>query len=49
MMKEEGKFYIRDFEQTEQDKANEKVKKRKRADVDGYGDGEEVDSDLEDD
>ena len=48
MMKEAGKFFIRDLEQAEQDKQDEKVKKRKRADVDGYGAGEEVDSDLED-
>jgi hypothetical protein len=49
MMKEAGKFFIRDLEQTAQDKEEEKAKKRKRADVVGYGDGEEVDSDLDED
>jgi len=48
MMKEAGKFFIRDLEQAVKDKEDEKAKKRKRADVVGYGDGEEVDSDLED-
>ena len=33
----------------EQDKADEKNKKRKRADLVGYGEGEDIDSDLEDD
>lgn len=47
MMKEAGKFFIRDLEQTTKDKEDEKAKKRSRADVEGYGDGEEVDSDLE--
>ena len=47
MMKEAGKFFIRDLEQTIQDKEDEKAKKRRRANVEGYGDGEEVDSDLE--
>lgn len=47
MMKEAGKFFIRDLEQTIQDKEDEKAKKRRRADVEGYGDGDEVDSDLE--
>lgn len=49
MMKEAGKFYIKDLEQMEQDKADEKNKKRKRADLVGYGEGEDIDSDLEDD
>ncbi len=49
MMKEAGKFYIKDLEQMEQDKADEKTKKRKRADLVGYGEGEDIDSDLEDD
>ena len=47
MMKEAGKFFIRDLEQTVQDKEDEKAKKRRRAEVDGYGSGEEVDSDLD--
>ena len=33
----------------EADKASEKIKKRKRADVIGYVEGENVDSDLEND
>jgi hypothetical protein len=32
-----GKLMIKDLEQIETDKANDKVKKRKRADVEGYG------------
>ena len=46
---EKGKFLIKDLEQMEVDQANEKIKKRKRADVVGYGLGEDVDSDLEND
>lgn len=34
-----GKLMVNDLEQIEKDKANDKVKKRKRADVEGYGVG----------
>lgn len=47
LLKEAGKFFIRDLEQAQQDKHDEKQKKRKRADVDGYGDGDEIDSDFD--
>lgn len=46
---EKGKYIIRDLEQMETDEKNKKMKKRLRADVVGYGQGEDVDSDLEDD
>lgn len=32
----------------EEDKNNEKIKKRKHAEITGYGPGEEIDSDIED-
>ena len=32
----------------EEDKANEKIKKRRHAETAGYGRGEEIDSDIED-
>lgn len=47
MMDEKGKFLIKDLEQMEEDSKNEKIKKRKRAEITGYGKGEEIDSDIE--
>jgi hypothetical protein len=44
---EKGKYIIRDLEQMEVDERQKKMKKRLRADVVGYGEGEDVDSDLE--
>lgn len=44
---EKGKYIIRDLEQMEIDEKQKKMKKRLRADVVGYGHGEDVDSDLE--
>lgn len=32
----------------EEDKNNEKINKRKHAEITGYGPGEEIDSDIED-
>ena len=47
MLSADGKFRINDLEQMEVDQANEKRLKRKRAEIVGYGQGENVDSDLE--
>lgn len=48
MLNEGGRFLIKDLEQMDEDKANEKIKKRRFAEVTGYGKGEEIDSDIED-
>jgi hypothetical protein len=47
LLNEKGKFFIKDLEQMEVDQANDKIKKRKRAELTGYGPGEEIDSDVE--
>lgn len=47
LLNEKGRFFIKDLEQMEEDKANEKIKKRRHAETAGYGRGEEIDSDIE--
>lgn len=46
-MDEGGKIVIRDLEQTEREAQERKTRKRLRADTVGYGHGENVDSDIE--
>ena len=49
MIKEQGKLVIKDFEQMEIDKAEEKRRKRKNQEAFGYGQGEEMsDTDSDD-
>jgi hypothetical protein len=43
-----GKFLVKDLEQIEADRLNEKLRKRQRAEITGYGPGMDVDSDIED-
>lgn len=43
-----GKFLVKDLEQIETDRKNEKLRKRQRAEIVGYGPGMDVDSDIED-
>jgi len=48
LLKEENKFVIKDFEQMDADKAKEKLIKRKRQEVFGYGKNEDMSDDSED-
>ena len=41
-------FLVKDLEQIDQNRKEEKLTKRRRADIVGYGQGEDVDSDIED-